>query len=70
MKRIECKSIEEAIQYVKDHNLIYESVEQQNTWNSDEVNVVWWKDLKYKFSDEGVKKVAHYNSKQQILAIY
>ena len=70
MQKIKCKTPQEAIQYVKDHKLVYEEAEQQNTWNSDEINIVWWKDLRYRFSDEGAKKVAHFNSKQQVLVIY
>ena len=70
MQKIKCETPQEAIQYVKDHKLIYEKAEQINTWGSDEVNVVWYKDLRYELSDEGVKKVAHFNSKQQVLVIY
>ena len=69
MKLIRNISIKEATKYIQ-KNYSYESVEDQHTWNSNEINRVWWKDLKYRFSDEGMKKVAHYNSKQQILAIY
>ena len=69
MKLIRNISIKEATKYVQE-NCSYESVEDQHTWNSNEINRVWWKDLKYRLSDEGMKKVAHYNSKQQILAIY
>lgn len=69
MKEIKCKTLAEATKYVEGH-CIYESVEEQHTWNSDEINKVWWKDLKYRLSDEGMKKVAHYNSKLQVLVIY
>lgn len=69
MKLIRNISIEEATKYVQE-NCSYESAEDQHTWNSDEINRVWWKDLRYRLSDEGMKKVAHYNSKQRILAIY
>ena len=70
MQKIKCRTPEEAIQYVKDHKLVYEKAERIKTWGSDEVNIVWWKDLRYEFSDEGAKKVAHFNSKQQVLVIY
>ena len=70
MKIVKCNTVAEAVQYVKDNNLAYEKAEQQNTWNSDEVNVVWWTDTAFRGSDKGMKKVAHFNSKQKILAIY
>ena len=69
MQVLKFSTIEEATKYVEE-NCTYESVDEQHTWNSNEVNRVWWKDLKYRLSDEGMKKVAHYNSKQKILAIY
>ena len=70
MQIIKINTVNEAIQYIKDNNILYEEARQYNTWNSDEVNIVWWKDLKFDKSDEGMKKVAHFNSKQKVLAIY
>lgn len=69
MQKFTNLSIKEATKYVNE-NCTFESVDEQHTWNSDEVNRVWWKDLRYRLSDEGMKKVAHYNSKQKMLVIY
>ena len=69
MQILDIETIAEATKYVSE-NCTYEEVDEQHTWGSDEVNKVWWKDLKYRGSDEGMKKVAHWNSRLKKLYIY
>lgn len=70
MIQLQIETVEQATNYIKDNNIPYEKVDEQRTWGSDEVNRVWWKDTAFRLSDEGMKKVAHYNSKQKVLVIY
>ena len=65
-------SLKEAKEYVDNNNLYYEKKDETRNFNGVGINVVWWTDTRFKFSNSGMRKVAHYqgDEKQGKLYVY
>lgn len=66
---ISCETLEEADEYIAQHNIRYHHVDVQKTMFSTEINKVWWSGPQ-SFSMAGTPKVAHFNSLKKELYIY
>ena len=62
-------SLSEATKYVND-NLRFEKVDNQGVFGSNKLNRVWWKDVKYEYSDRPMLKVAHYQGTEEKGTLY
>lgn len=61
---IPVKNKTEANDYVEANNLYYEEKKISGK------DIIWWTDVKFKFSDMGMRKVAHYDDKTHQLYVY